>query len=628
MRNKQGKSGFTAAFFSLVAACLSAVCPAVALASDAPTEAPHWSIAEIQTQALDKHLDEDKVWQALLHVRDQAPQIRDPRFILSLESFSAKRELLATIAYLYDRDAPQAVCQFPARYTWLRSQLPVPELPLHHCDELKEFVTRAPATTISLVFASENLSQPASVMGHLFLKVSGVNGQGRHVEHAISFFTDATTLNLPKLFYDSMVIGKKGFFALTPYQREVDNYVATEERTLWEYELRLRPLERALLQQHMHELRHADITYFFQSYNCATLVKHLLAIGKPDMLDGQSWWTTPTAVLRRAQEIGIITAPTVKTPSKWLVRTLQTTLSAAQSETVRASVEARDSLALDRLPVAEPRQGFLALELARAYNTYLYEQKVVGPENWSDFNQKLDAIERTHFTDLMLETDQRKNPAFTPGDKQISMGWLRLAGQNHLKLGLLPVSHTLADNNSQHLSESELRLFDAALLVDARSGRTSLDHLTIASTQSLLPRDPFTGGVSGRFRLGLEQQPTTTLQGKTALLIEGGLGLTWRPAPDIDFFVLLGGGVGYRQHSYAYVNPSMGMLIREVYDMKSIISLSSVSRPMGERSPATEVSLTQSKYLGAQNTLVMEVRRLWQAERSATQVGVSIKRLF
>lgn len=196
MLHKRFESGFTAAFFCLLFGCALMAGMACTTQAAEATSADTY-IATLQAQALQHQLDRSSKWSALLHVSEGAPRIKDRQFILSLDHFSPREELLQTIAYLYGPQSAEAVCRFPARYAWLQAEAGLPLLPLDHCTELQELMTRAPADTLSLVFASENLSQPSSMMGHLFLKTSGHTADGRKVEHAISFFTDAGTINLP-----------------------------------------------------------------------------------------------------------------------------------------------------------------------------------------------------------------------------------------------------------------------------------------------------------------------------------------------------------------------------------------------------------------------------------------------
>jgi hypothetical protein len=630
------ESGFRAAFFSfsgwlrwlcLVVGLACAMAPGSARSADVTAV----DISTWQAEAQRVALHSSATWQALLHLRDGKPQILDGGFLLSRPEFTPERELAATLAYLYGPQSAQAVCRYPARYLWLQRALTLPELPIGQCQQLQEFLSRAPAEHISLIFASENLSQPSSMMGHLFLKLEGTRADGVPLSHAVAFFTDADTFNLPKLFYDSMVVGKRGYFALSPFRDEVRLYAVEEQRSLWEYELKLDDFSRLLMQAHMHELRQSQITYFFQDYNCATLVEHILAVAEPRMLMGREWWTTPKSVVQRAHAVGLVSNSSVKTPSRWRIRALREGMTSAQVDAVRLRVKARQTDGMAPAPANTPQeaqQGFLALELARAYNAYLFEQKHIERTDWQAYEENLDQIQQQRYANLELNTLDSKNPANAPPDRQVSMGWQHVSGEPYLRLGLQPVSHALVDDNRHLFSESELRLFDSALLVNPRNGSVTLAHFTLYAAQSLLPHDSLTGGLSGRFKIGVESQAQVQRPDKKALLIEGAAGYTLRLHDDLDAFVLLGGGWGYQRQGYLYTQPSMGMVLREVFDMKTVLQLSHTSRPLGQQQSSQELSFSQIKYIDRQHSVMLEWRHTRQGPRSVDQGLAVLKYLF
>lgn len=241
----------------------------------APAQAEAAGLVEqLQREARAQRLHESKVWHSLLHAAGTRAYVRDRNFLLSLPDFTPEAEMTRTIAFLYG-GSPANVCRFPARYQFLRNRLHAPALPLQDCAEVSEFREKAPAERISLVFANENLAQPASMMGHGFLKIAGRDRSGNEVSHAISFYTE--TANIPKLLYESTVTGKPGYFTLSPYREAVEQYVNNEQRSVWEYPLQLAEPEKELLLLHLLELRQAQFTYCFQDYNCATLVYFELA---------------------------------------------------------------------------------------------------------------------------------------------------------------------------------------------------------------------------------------------------------------------------------------------------------------------------------------------------------------
>ncbi|MFN3691062.1 MAG: DUF4105 domain-containing protein, partial [Fimbriimonadales bacterium] len=339
------------------------------------------------------------------------------------------------------------------------------------------------------------------MMGHLFLKVRGRHADGATREHAVSFFTEPVTWNLPKLFYDSLIGGMQGYFSLTPFQQEAELYIGKEGRNLWIYPLRLDGSGRQLLQAHIIELKHVGFTYYFQHYNCATLVKHLLAINRPEVLTTPEWWTTPRDVVRAAARHELVDAPTALTAARWTLRILQDDLTATEVARVKEAVEA------SRIPpsTAASDRDYLALKGAQALNLYLYETDQRSRAAWASYAKALQQAEHATFADWALESSQRRDPVTGQPDTQWAFGVMQRQGDTRLYAEILPASHKLEDDNSLYFAESALTLFNLAASTSLEGRGAKLERAVIYGVESLLPRDPLTGGWSGRFRLGWDQ---------------------------------------------------------------------------------------------------------------------------
>lgn len=564
-------------------------------------------------------------WLALLHTHEGAPLVRDPAFLLSLPDFSPATELRATLALLQGPDAEAAACRFPARALWLQARGALPVRSLGHCTELQEFRQRAPMTQLSLVFASETLSQPSSMMGHVFLKLSGRVADGSEREHALSFYTEPVTWNVPKLFYDSLIKGMPGYFTLAPYREQVENYVERESRNLWEYPLRLDAEQRTLVQAHLIELKPVAFTYYFQRYNCATLVKQVLAVAEPQVLQQRDLWTTPKDVVRAAQSAELLDGALALSAPRWTLHILDGSLRADEVVALKRDV------ATGVLPAPMPddaARGFLRLKAAAAYNHQLLRVGERPQAAWLAYQRQVDARLGQAEEALELQSDARLNPLAAPPDAQAAVGWQRRAGRDSLVVEFLPTSHRLEDRNDMYFSESALRLFDLALAqsLDGRGAR--VERATVYAVESLLPRDRFAGGWSGRFKLGYEPQWGTTLQSQGAFVVEGGLGLTTRWARDIDAFAIAGAGVGVRRKAYAYANPTLGLIVRQVFDMKAVVTASWWHNALGSGRSAQEWRWTQSKYLSGGWTLVGSAAAWHQDGQRRREAELRIKRLF
>jgi Domain of unknown function (DUF4105) len=567
----------------------------------------------------------DPVWLALVHIAGGKPSVADPDFLLSARSASAERELRATVAYLYGAD-PDAVCRFPARYLWLHQRLGSPTLPVERCTDYQEFLRRAPASQIDVVFASESLTQPSSSMGHLFLKLSGRDDQGRDVAHSISFYTDTATLNLPKLFWDSLVAGKRGLFALSPYDEQVHEYVDREHRNLWEYRLVLDAQTRELLLAHLIELKQTRLTYYFQAFNCATLIQQILALGSGSLLEGSGVWSTPRSVLRDANAANLLGPAHAIASARWTTRALAPSLPPERQRDVRRAVQA-DSIDEGRL-ATQPRLRSVELALARSYNDYLREEKKRPIERWQRLDGQIDELERAAGTSTTLEASAGVEPARSPAETQAYAGLERLAGADYLRVGLLPVSHRIVDDNRAYGSETEFRFFDVSILKRLGGPGLQLDEVTLYSVESLLRRDQMTGGWSGGFRLGYEPRYTARLERVHVAYAQGEVGVTTAAGPAVDLFGLIGGGFAYGTASLLYPRATVGAVVREVHSLKTVLTASCLRATGGPPHVLCEGSWKQMAYLGPRWTLAATLSERRAGGRSQGELSIELKRLL
>ncbi len=614
------KSGFAAAFFLLLPSAFS-------WASDlSPWSTSNQHIAEqLKVEAESRRLYQSPVWAALLHADATTPYVTNPDFLLSLPSFNLARELQLTIDFLYV-GAPNNVCRFPARYLWLRQNLNTPALPVESCPEVIEFLAKAPVEKISLVFASENLAQPASMLGHVFLKLTGKNEGGIEISHAISFYTDANTLNLPKLFWDSMVVGMQGFFSLSPYQTKLRQYVDEEQRTIWEYPLTLDEAQVSLIKLHLLELKQTRLTYFFQKYNCATVVNFILAVsGKNAGSDGE--WMTPRDVIKRAHRVGLIETSQVISPSRWLVRALYNQVSPQEKQAIRDHI-LRGDIA-NHIDESASDAAFIRFELARAYNQYVYFTGIHAKTTWINNDSALTAVKARLFPGKNLNVDERYNPLYTPDNGQFSIALRQEEGETSFVMNVSPVSHTLTDDNRGYFNETSLRLLSADIKWTIPNNGIKLDRLTIYNIESLTPYNTWTGGISGRFSIAKEPQRDSSLVARGTFAVSGGLGLTVRAAEDMDIYAMGGGGVAHTgKVGYFYSSLETGVVLRGIWNMKTLASLTRFDNQIDRGAYYHVARITQAKYLDRSHTLMATWERYWNQNAIVHSLTLGIKMLF
>jgi hypothetical protein len=602
--------------FLVVILCASSTGASVAQAQEAQSS---------QYSAHQLELASNPTWMSLLHFDQSRTNITDPNFLLSSPHFSLSAELDATINAFYGPNGGTVLCRFPARYFWLKQYIQLPKLSYELCEGLHEFEQKAPVEKISIVYVSENIAQPSSMMGHLFLKISGSNAQSESVSHAISFYTDAKTFNVPKLIYESTVKGKKGFFTLSPYAEKVNSYVHEEQRNLWELDLELSDNQRRLIQLHLYELKQTEFTYFFQRYNCATVINFIVSLAVPEVRESENLWVTPLDIAKKIKASHRVNNIQVQTSNRWRLRMLQTQLPDQLAQNIKSYVENEHG----EFPFAESEeQSFLSVEMAHAYNDYRLEKKYTSFSAWHVTNTKIDQTESLN-SHHRIDLSEYKNPLNSPPDSQFLIGVANQSDNWYLRTGILPASHSVEDDNRQYFGETGLHLAALSLLTNMDTGKTRLESFELYAAQSIIPYDKFTGGISGKFSIGVKSVYDKGLVSQQQAFISGALGYTGSLGTDLDVYALAGIGVGFaHKEAYLFSAPEVGLVLREVFDMKSIISVVQYYNYLGESHVLNEIKFTQARYFNKDYAIFLNVKNTLGESEAVSYYDVTLKKYF
>jgi hypothetical protein len=314
--------------------------------------------ANIIEQQTFQQLAASTEWQNLLHLQEGQPVLRDPNFILSLNDFSPLNELKATLN-LFSKQSPDR-CRFIARYYFLSSKLPSfrnnKELP---CQQYDNFKQQAPADEISLIYASENLTQPSSMMGHTMLAISGMNNDKQKTEHAVSYFTNLDSFNIVSILWDTLYKGKEGFFVVEPLQKKMEYYLKVEQRNVWRYKLKLSKYQKELIHKHIWELKNVNIPYFFHKQNCATLSQRIIGVADPRLYPKKDSWISPIDVIKTSSSSNMIDSPKVYPSNEWKIHLLSDFIENNQTSTL------------------------LQLELDKTYSDFQFENGDLDIKSWN-----------------------------------------------------------------------------------------------------------------------------------------------------------------------------------------------------------------------------------------------------
>ncbi len=284
-------------------------------------------IQTLQQEASNRKLYKDPAFIKLLYYKPVfsggfKSQADGSDFFLSAEGkHNPEKEMNALIESLF-REDPKSnsyfdeskmnqnthpVCRFPARTRWIIDKLEIPEDQIANplCTNYINYRKRLKIRSISLVFASYFVNEPASAFGHTLLKLNSANASSDGLlDMAVNFaaepgFTDPFTYaigGLTGLF--------PGRFSLMPYHIKVMEYNGYDSRDLLEYELNLNDSELNLILDALWELSNTYFDYYFTNENCSYHLLSLLETVRPDLnlTDRFFFWVMPAETVRATTE--------------------------------------------------------------------------------------------------------------------------------------------------------------------------------------------------------------------------------------------------------------------------------------------------------------------------------------
>ncbi|MBF0287790.1 MAG: DUF4105 domain-containing protein [SAR324 cluster bacterium] len=286
-------------------------------------ETEGWDV--LYREASKKQMAQHPYWLRLLHYHHpgESPgqwssrsDIQSRSFFLSSQGhMDPEAELQATLQSFFSKKTedpnqhPQ--CRFIARLEWLKTQLDFSKvmLPKRNCPLVERWANLSYVKSISVVFASAYMGNPASIYGHILLKF---NLEGNIFGH----FLLSPTFNFGALVrsedspityaFKGLFGGYVGRFSDERFYNYNHVYGETELRDLWEYVLNFDEQQRRRIIYHTWELLQlVDFEYYFFLDNCAYRMAELLEMAWDEEKVNPTFalWIIPLNVFYRLEEI-------------------------------------------------------------------------------------------------------------------------------------------------------------------------------------------------------------------------------------------------------------------------------------------------------------------------------------
>lgn len=472
-------------------------------------------------------LAQDPVWHKLLHYK--TPQrpfaspgsvIHDSTFFVSAngqtDSVAELRASLDALLQPANHADTHFRCRFPARAAWLEQKLGhSTEFDLRtNCPTYFNWTRDGNIASLSIVFATGYLGNPASYYGHTLLKFNspGESQSTDLLDVTVNYGAIHDGRDNPVSYIVKGIFGGyDAVFSHIDFYYHNHQYGENELRDLWEYQLDL-PKDRVdFIVAHAWEVLGKRYTYYFFRENCAYRMTEVLEIVDGlDLIPKNRPWTIPQALIQRLDQ------------AQWDGRKLVSKRVYRPSRQSRFYGKFRELSDDEATLFRNLASGKLDFTSAEYHNAPLASrQKILG--SILDYHRFTESLVEAGPPSRAYRTALAERFKLPPGPPEVDAppptsphsgrppSWLQLGYFSHpsrsgLSLRLRPAYYDALDSDGSHVANAALSMGDVQLTVSG--GKTRLgkfDLIAIESVNKGLSGLPGDRGFAWKLRAGAEQ---------------------------------------------------------------------------------------------------------------------------
>ena len=542
---------------------------------------PSWASADSRLTALERVLVEvenkgfakSASWLRLgLYERDSSSESGWKSAVHSKSFFLAEQgstnpvdELNASIRAFSEPvgDVPDlhAQCLFKGRYAWLLSRLEAESdaFPSVQCASFGKWTKDFAVDSISLLYATGYLGNPASFYGHTLLKFNSASAsRSSLLDVSVNYGAIVPPNEGPIMYVLKGVFG--GYdagFSHIQYYFHTHNYGELELRDIWEYELSLTQPQVDLIMGHLWELLGKKYRYYFFRKNCAYRMAEILElIDGLEIIPRKHPYVYPQTIVTNLNQATLNGQSVVSAVKYYPSRQSRLYHKYEQLNTIEKKVMKDAALDIAVLASGEYQNMDVAskqatLETLGDYFQFSSDINKASKEVKSNYKQVLSERFKLPAGNVFTSIKGAEPPhkGRRPSFVQVSAVSNRALNEG-LAVNIRPSYYDALDAGSGHVENSELKMAEVKLTyLDSKLSLRKLDIVSVQSVSSARTGLPGDNGRTWRLKLGLEQQNLlcdSCLVGR----FQGDIGLAKHFSSTVVAGVNVGGAVQNNRNGY------------------------------------------------------------------------------
>ncbi len=460
-------------------------------------------------------------------------------------------------------DDNHPICRFPSRTRFIVEHLGVDEslLPEVSCASYDDYMEKLDPTSVTAVFPFLYLENPASIFGHVLIRINGKDDEPL-LGYGVSYTAiEAENANIFMQFFGGFTGYYDGYFTVNKFYVSTFKYSSVEKRDIWEYDLNFTKEETRKIADHLWEMQNINIDYFFLDENCSYHLLLLLESGRPELrLANSLVIEIPSDTIRVIKDNNLIEDINFR-PSH------QKKVYAIASKLPAKAVKLAESVADNKTDITAITEGdYTDLEkvsmLDLTYEIYRYKiidfDNDVNPYEYKDRTLYL-LGERSKYR---LKNDYSIDKGTRPDQGHSLIRLTASAGlyneSVYTELGFRLGFHSLEDIDIGFIPNSRVAFFEINLRYNITDNHFNVKDATFLSFGSYSPINSFRKGVSFKFDIGGEERSYSNYNNYFTPYVSGGAGVTFLLDKNIYLFIVSDSDLSFGSPYEYYVGLGLG----------------------------------------------------------------------
>lgn len=497
-----------------------------------------WSMSPSKNYLIEKssslNLHNERYWHILLHYHKTPlgfkSRIDDPDFFLSKNGkTNPADELKETIKYLFGSDGnnKEAVCRFYARYKWLKEKLDPENIV---SDDIKcEKIENIKPGQVSVIFPTYYMNNPASMFGHTFLTINS-SYKNIRLADSVNYAARANTTNGVDFAIRGVFGFFKGYYAVMPYYKKIQEYSDINQRDIWEYKLNLNKEEVRKMIWHITELNNIYTDYYFFKENCSYNLLYLIESARPNINLVKKFKTVaiPIDTIKAMKEEKLIDSVDFRPSKTTSIKFRQKTLNKKEQKLSKLLIETQNPKKILEKENLSTEKQIKILDLSIELTQFLLVDKKITEQKYKSRLINLLKLRSTlgkSFQTIKLEIPQRPDFGHDSNRVTLSSG---ISNDNVFQeLRFRPAFTDLSDTDYVQDKGVKIEFLDTKIRYIQKNNNLFLEQLDFLDIKSISPRDEIFKPVSWKVETGLTRKINHKRENALIYQLGTGGGLAW-----------------------------------------------------------------------------------------------------